>query len=76
MSFLVTHGTKRYQILGRIIAEATPRLDVMDLKLFRSSAELATPTVPLQNSTAEPAISFWLEFQARSFGSKSTQGTT
>jgi hypothetical protein len=73
---LVTRGTKSYQILGRVIAEATPRLDVMDLKIFRSSTELATPAVSLQNSAAELAISLWVEFQARSFGSKSIQGFT
>jgi hypothetical protein len=73
---LVTHGTKSYQILGCVIAEAATRLDVMDLEIFRSSAELTTPAVPLQNSTAELAISFGRELQARSFGSKSTQGFT
>jgi hypothetical protein len=72
----VAHGTKSYQILDSIIAEAAPRLDMMDLEIFRSSAELATPCVPLQNSTAELAISSWFEFQTRSFGSKFTQGFT
>jgi hypothetical protein len=72
----VARGTKSYQILACVIAEAAPRLDVMDLKIFRSSAGLATPAVPLRDSTAELAISFWLEFQPRSFGSKSTQGFT
>jgi hypothetical protein len=76
VSFLVAHGTKNDQILGHVIAEATPRLDVMDLKILRSPAELATPAIPLQDSAAELAISLWFEFQARSFGSKSTQGTT
>lgn len=70
----MTHGTKNYQILGRVIAEAAPRLDVMDLKIFRSSAELAPPAVPLQDFTAEMTISFKLEFQAWSFGLKSSQG--
>jgi len=35
VSLLVTPGTKHYQILVRVIAEAAPRLDVMDLKVFR-----------------------------------------
>ncbi len=51
MSFLVTHGTKNYLILSRAITKATPRLEVMDLKIFPSSAELATPAIPLQNFT-------------------------
>jgi hypothetical protein len=76
VSLLVTRGAKYYQILGRVIAEAAPRLDVMDVKVFRSSADLATPTVPLQDLPAELAISLWLEFQPRSFGSNSTQGFT
>ena len=56
VSFLVADDTKSYQILGRVIAEAAPPLDVMDLKVFDLSAPLATPTVPLEDCTAELAI--------------------
>ena len=64
VSFLVTHDTKSDQILGRVIAETAPRLNVMDLKIFRSPAELAMPAVSLQNFIAELAISLRLELQA------------
>jgi hypothetical protein len=63
MSFLVTYNTKSYQILGRVIAEVAPRPNLMDLKIFCSPAELATPAVPLQNFTAELAISVILGFR-------------
>jgi len=64
VSFLVTHDTKSDQILGRVIADTAPRLNVMDLKIFRSPAELAMPAVSLQNFIAELAISLRLELQA------------
>ena len=76
VGFLVTQDTKSYQILGRIVAEAAPRLNVMDLKAFDLPAQLATPTVPLEDFMAELAISLRLELQAWSFGSNSSQGTT
>jgi hypothetical protein len=53
---LVTDAAKSYQIFSRVIAEAAPPLDVMDLKVFDLPAPLATPTVPLEDFTAELAI--------------------
>jgi hypothetical protein len=76
VSFLVTHDTKSDQILSRVIAEAAPRLNVMDLKIFRSPTELTMPAVSLQNFIAELAISHRLELQARPFGSNSGQEAT
>jgi hypothetical protein len=76
VSALVARDAKSYQILGRVIAEAAPRLNVMDLKALNTPAELAAPAVPLQNFTAELAISLRLEPQAWLLGSNSSQGTT
>jgi hypothetical protein len=76
VSVLVAADAKRYEILSRIIAQAAPRLDVMDLKAFNMPAILAAPAVPLQNFTAELAISLRLKFQAWLFCSNSSQGTT
>jgi hypothetical protein len=76
VNFQVTHDTKSYQILGRVIAEAAPRLNVMDLKIFRSPAELAMPAVSLQDFIAELAIILRLELQAWPCGLSSSQGTT
>jgi hypothetical protein len=58
VSFLVTHHTKSYQILGRVIAQLAPLLNVMDLKIIHSPAPLATPAIPLQDFPAELTIRF------------------
>jgi hypothetical protein len=58
MSVLVALHTKNYEILSRIITQAAPRLNVMDLKIFHSSARLASPAISLQDFAAELAISF------------------
>jgi hypothetical protein len=58
MDFLVAPHAKSYQILGRVIAEAAPRLNVMNLKLIHLPTTLATPAVSLQDFTAELTISF------------------
>ena len=68
-------NAKSYQVLGRVIAEAAPRLDVMDLKAFDLPAPLATPAVPLEDFTAKLAISLRLELQAWPFGSNFRQET-
>jgi hypothetical protein len=46
--FLVTHDTKNDQILGSVIAQSTPRLNMMDVKVFHPPAPLATPGISLQ----------------------------
>ena len=40
------------EILIRIIAQQTARLNVMDLKILHSPARLASPAVSLQNFEA------------------------
>ena len=47
MSFLVAPHTKRYWILDHVIAQAAPRLNVMDLQTFHSPTGLARPAVSL-----------------------------
>jgi hypothetical protein len=58
VSVLVALDTESYEILSRIIAQAAPRLNVMDLKIFHAPARLATPAVSLQDFLAELTISF------------------
>ena len=58
MSFLVAPETKSYQVLGSVIAQLAPRLNVMDLKTLDAPARLTTPSISLQNFTAELAICF------------------
>jgi hypothetical protein len=38
MNFLVAPSTKTNQILGRVITQSAPRLNVMDLKIFHAPA--------------------------------------
>ena len=71
----MTTETKSYQILRRVIAQPAPWLNVMDLKIFRTSAELAMPSVPRENFMAEPTICLRIELQPWPFGSNSSQGT-
>jgi hypothetical protein len=56
MSFLMARSAEGNQILGRVIAEAASRLNMMDMKIFHPSARLATPAVSLQNFTADLTV--------------------
>jgi hypothetical protein len=47
MGFLVAPDTESNQILGRVIAQSAPPLNVMDLKTFHTPARLATPAISL-----------------------------
>ena len=58
VSVLVAPDTKSYEILRRIIAQAAPRLNVMDLQTLDAPAGLAAPAVPLQDLAAELPLSF------------------
>jgi hypothetical protein len=57
MSFSVTSNTKCHQVLGSVIAQSAPRLNVMDLEIYHSPARLASPAISLQDCPAELAIS-------------------
>jgi len=72
---LVAFGAKSYEVLSGIIAQTAARLNVMDLKIFRSPADLATPAVPLQDFAAELAVSLSVQLQAWPFGSNCLHGT-
>ena len=53
MGFLVAGRAECDQILGNVISESAPRLNVMNLKIFHAPARLATPSVALQDFTAD-----------------------
>jgi hypothetical protein len=55
-SVLVALDAESYEILSRIIAQAAPGLDVVNLKILHAPARLATPAISLQNFLAELAI--------------------
>ena len=76
MGFLMALRAEGDQIFRGIITQTTPRLNVVDLKIFRSSAELAAPAIPLQYLTAELAIRLGLKLQAWSLGSNHRYGAT
>jgi len=76
MSFLMTRCAESDQILGRIIAQLAPPLNMMDLKILHAPARLATPPISLQNFVAELAISFWFKSQAGSFAGDPVQNVT
>ncbi len=74
MGFLMARCAEGDQILGRVIAQSAPRLNVMDLKILHPSACLATPAVSLQSFVAELTISFRIKPQAGSLGADPRPG--
>ena len=58
VNFLVTHDTKSYQILGRVIVQLAVRLNVMDLKILRAPTRLAMPAISLEDFAAMLEIKF------------------
>ena len=61
VSVLVALYAKNYEIRSRVITQTAPWLNVMDLKIFHESARLTTPSISLQDFTAELAISFGIK---------------
>jgi len=57
VSVLVALDAKSYEILGRIIAQSAPRLNVMDLKIFHAPTRLASPAVAIEDFPAKLAPS-------------------
>jgi len=76
MRFLMTRYADGNQILGRVIAQAAPRLNVMDLKTLHSPAPLATPAISLQDFPTESAIRFRLKPQPWPLGTDPFQSVT
>jgi hypothetical protein len=58
----VARSTKRNQVVELIIATFASVLHMMDLKVYRRSAVLATPTVPFQHLASKPVIFLTTEF--------------
>ena len=76
MGFLMARCAEGDQILGSVIAQSAPRLNVMDLKILHSPARLATPAISLQDFPAELAISFRVKPQAWPLGADPFQSVT
>ena len=76
MGFLMARRAKGNQIVGRVIAQSAPRLNVMDLKILHPTASLATPAVSLQDFAAQLAISSRIKPQAGPLRSDPLQNVT
>jgi len=59
MNLLVAHGAKSHKILGDVISQSAPRLNVMNLKIFHLPARLAALAIAVQAFPSELWICFW-----------------
>jgi hypothetical protein len=58
VELLMASDIQGEEILIRIIAQQTARLNVMDLRTFHPPARLATPTISLKDLPAKLTINF------------------
>src|SRR6266436_6357446 len=73
---LVARDAKSYEILSRIITQAAPGLEVMNLKTLDLPARLATPAISVQDFQVELAISFRIKPQSWLFRTHPRQNVT
>ncbi len=76
MGFLMARFAEGDQILGSVIAQSAPPLNVMDLKIFHPPTPLASPAVSLEDFPAKLAISFRVKSQTRPLGPDASQSVT
>ena len=76
MGFFMARCAEGDQILGFVIAQSAPPLNMIDLKIFHPPVPLAAISIPLQDFTAEPAIRFRIQPQTRPFGTDPGQSVT
>ena len=76
MNSMMTPCAEDDQILGSIITQSAPPLNVMDLKIFHAPARLTTPPISLQDFMAELAISFRIKPQPGSLATDPHQSAT
>jgi len=76
VNVLVALDAKSDQILGGVIAQAAPGLDVMNLKTLDAPTRLATPAISVQDFQIELAISFRVKPQSWLFGTHPRQSVT
>jgi len=69
MGFLMARRAEGDHIFCNVIAQLTPSLNVMDLKILHPPARLTPPPVSLQNFPAELAIGLRVELWAGPRGS-------
>jgi hypothetical protein len=76
MKLLMTLSAEGDEIFLGVVPQLAPPLDVVDLKILRPPARLATPAVSLEDLPAKLTISFRSESQAWPFCLNSVQGAT
>lgn len=59
----VTDGTKRKQVVHRIVTELAPAFHVMDLQVFHRPALLTAPRISLQNTVSDNCVLFQVQFE-------------
>jgi len=64
MTFSVTAGAERNQILHVVPAELAPRLHVMNLQSLHGTAVLAPPTISFQHSFSQHIVFFRLQLES------------
>jgi hypothetical protein len=64
MTFCVTAGAKRNQVVHQITAEPAPGFHVMDFQTFHGTALLTPPTISLQDLDSEFRVLFQAQFES------------
>ncbi len=64
VTFSVTAGAERNQILHDIPAELAPRLHVMNLQSLHGTAVLAPPTISFQHLVSDHSVFFRVQFES------------
>jgi len=64
VTFSVTAGAERNQILRDIPAQLAPRLHVMNLQRLDGTAVLAPPTISFQHLFSQHIVFFGLQFES------------
>jgi hypothetical protein len=54
----MANNAKRNQVLHHIATQLTPGFHVMDLQIFRGTALLTAPTIPLQHAFSKEDVIF------------------
>src|SRR5438270_13697465 len=69
MHFLMASGTQCDQVVLGVVAQVTPELLVMNLKIAQAAARLTFPYIPLQDFATELLVGLGRKSQARMFWS-------
>ena len=63
VTFAVTTGAKRNQVVHHIATELAPAFYVMDLQAFHGTALLAPPAISLEHACPDDCVFFRIQFE-------------